>query len=86
MYYYLNRGMTLLTEEQIEKLKLAWVKFPTVNENCIGCSACVAIADEVFELDDEGKSVVKTQDSYEWKGVDDAISACPVDAIHWVNN
>lgn len=78
-------SMTLLTEEKIEKLKAAWVTFPTVNENCIGCSACVAIADEVFELDDEGKSVVKEQANYESKWVDDAISACPVDAIHWVN-
>lgn len=75
--------MSLLTEEQIKKLKESWIKFPDVNETCIGCSACVAIADEVFELNDEWKSVVKYCESYNDKFVDDAISACPVDAISW---
>ncbi len=75
--------MALLTDEQRTKLQEAKVKFPDVNEACIGCSACVAISDEVFELNDEGKSLVKACDSYDEKGVDDAISACPVDAISW---
>lgn len=75
--------MTLLTEEQLKKLKEAGLRVPDVNETCIGCSACVAIADEVFELNDEGKSVIKENATYEEKGVDDAISACPVDAISW---
>lgn len=77
--------MTLLTEEQLNKLKEAWVKVPWVNESCIGCSACVAIAPEVFELDDEGKSVVVSNDSYNEEDVNDAIGACPVDAIYWEN-
>lgn len=75
--------MTLLTEEQLNKLKEAWVKVPWVNESCIGCSACVAIAPDVFELDDEGKSVVIARDSYNEEDVNDAIGACPVDAIYW---
>ena len=76
--------MSLLTEEQIKKLKEAGVKYPTVNESCIWCGACVAISGEdVFELNDEGKSVVVACDSYENKSVDDSISACPVDAIAW---
>ncbi|MBT4633459.1 4Fe-4S binding protein [bacterium] len=29
------------------------MKTPYVNENCIGCSACVAICGEVFDSDDE---------------------------------
>ena len=45
--------MALLTEEQIKALQASKVRFPDVNETCIGCSACVAIADEVFELNDE---------------------------------
>ncbi|PIE85474.1 ferredoxin [Candidatus Gracilibacteria bacterium] len=77
--------MSLLTEEQIKKLKEANLKFPYVNEDCIGCSACVVISEEVFELDDEGLSKVKACNNYNDKSVDEAISACPVDAISWKN-
>jgi ferredoxin len=75
--------MSLLTEEQRQKLKEAWIKAPYVNETCIGCSACVAIAPEVFELNEEGLSVVIARDSYNEEDVNNAISACPVDAISW---
>jgi ferredoxin len=54
-----------------------------VNETCIGCSACVAISPEAFELDDEGKSVVINCPSYDKESIEDSISACPVDAITW---
>ncbi len=75
--------MALLTEEQLKKLKEAGQQVPDVNETCIWCSACVAISDEVFELDDEGLSTVQYCDNYDEKFVDDAIAACPVDAISW---
>lgn len=75
--------MSLLSEEQRAKLLEAGIKSPHVNETCIGCSACVAISDEVFELNDEGLSEVKACADYDDKFVDDAISACPVDAISW---
>ena len=75
--------MALLSDEQIKKLQASNVKVPDVNETCIWCSACVAISDEVFELDDEGLSKVQYCESYDDKFVDDAISACPVDAISW---
>jgi len=75
--------MSLLTEEQRKELQEAGVKTPHVNETCIGCSACVAISPEVFELDDEWMSVVIKCDNYDGKGVDDSIGACPVDAITW---
>jgi ferredoxin len=35
------------------------VKVPYVNETCIGCSACVAICGDVFDLDDDGKAFAK---------------------------
>lgn len=73
----------LLSEDQIKKLKDAWVRYPDVNETCIWCSACVAISWEVFELNDEGKSVVVDIASYENQWVDDSIMACPVNAISW---
>lgn len=85
MLFLNRRGMALLTEEQIAKFRTSGQRFPDVNETCIGCSACTAVSDEVFELNDEGKSVVKSCASYEDKSVDDAISACPVDAISWKN-
>ena len=75
--------MTLLTEEQRKKLAEACIKAPHVNEACIWCSACVAIAPEVFELDENWLSVVKQLDSYPEEDVNNAISACPVDAISW---
>jgi ferredoxin len=75
--------MTIITEEQVKKLRDANVAVPDVNETCIGCSACVAIAGEVFELNDDGLSEVVLKDDYSDLDVDDAISACPVDAISW---
>jgi len=75
--------MSLLTEEQRKKLQEVGIKTAHVNETCIGCSACVAISPEVFELNDEGLSVVIECDNYEGKWVDDSIGACPVDAISW---
>ena len=76
--------MTIISEEQVAKLRSAGVAVPDVNETCIGCSACVAISGEVFELNDEGKSEVILRDSYLDLDVDDSIAACPVDAISWV--
>ncbi len=75
--------MTLLTEEQRKKLQETWIKTPHVNETCIGCSACVAITPDVFELNDEGLSVVIAQDSYNEDDVNNSIAACPVDSISW---
>ncbi len=59
------------------------MKKPTVNKNCIWCGACISIADEVFDFNEEWYSIIKKLDSYENKWVDDAISACPVNAISW---
>lgn len=75
--------MTLLSEEQRKKLSQAWIRAPYVNETCIGCSACVAICPDVYDLNDDGLSVVKELSSYENIWVDDSIMACPVNAISW---
>ena len=51
-------------------------------EKCIGCGACVSICAEVFELNDEAKSVVKKADyAKNAKGIEEAKEACPVQAI-----
>lgn len=57
---------------------------PQVNSSCIWCGACIQIAPEVFEYTEEYLSKVKKLDNYEWKNVDDAIGACPTDAIKWI--
>jgi len=60
------------------------VKTPYVDENCIGCGACVAICGDVFDLDDEWKAFAKEwMNSCTSEGIDDAIWACPVNAIHY---
>jgi len=75
--------MTIISEEKAQKLREANIAVPYVNETCIGCSACVAISPDVFELNEDGKSEVIALDNYEGFDVDDSISACPVDAISW---
>ncbi|MCH8519001.1 ferredoxin [Candidatus Gracilibacteria bacterium] len=75
--------MSIITDQQAQKLREAGIGVPYVNETCIGCSACVAISPDVFELNDEGKSEVIELESYEGFDVDDSIAACPVDAISW---
>lgn len=75
--------MTIISEEKAQQLRDANIEVPYVNETCIGCSACVAISPDVFDLNDEWKSEVIELSDYQWKDVDDAISACPVDAISW---
>jgi ferredoxin len=75
----------ILTEEQINKLKEAWIRYPYVNDTCIWCSACIAISPDVFTMNDEWKSEVISLESYEDLGVDDSIMACPVESIKWVD-
>lgn len=55
-----------------------------VNEDaCIGCGACAAIADEVFEISDEGLSVVIVDEVSEDEidNTKEAIESCPTGAI-----
>ncbi len=54
-----------------------------VTDQCIGCMACVGIAETVFQMNDEGKAVVvKQPDSLDEEQLAlEAMEACPVDAI-----
>lgn len=55
-----------------------------VNEDaCIGCGACCAIADSIFEIGDNGLSEVKEEEVQEdeKQAVRDAAEACPTGAI-----
>ena len=35
----------------------------TVNESCIGCGACTAVAPDVFEIGDDGLAVVVSEEN-----------------------
>ena len=55
-----------------------------VNEDaCIGCGACQAIADDIFELNDEGISEVKVEsiDDDLKDQATEAMESCPTGAI-----
>ena len=52
-----------------------------VNENCIGCGACIAIDSEHFDFNDEGFSTVISNENLDTDEVKNAISSCPVNAI-----
>ncbi len=55
-----------------------------VNEDCIGCSACVTICGNVFNLNEEGLAFAK-KNMKKNKDIDNAISSCPVNAIYYKN-
>jgi len=63
--------------------------------NCIGCGACVAVAPDHWEMNDDGKSdIIKGKDRKEdgWQEKDiseeeykenmEAAESCPVNVIH----
>ena len=55
----------------------SWLK---VNDSCIGCGACVSICPEVFELNENGKSIVKQKET-DLDCAKEAKETCPVGAI-----
>jgi len=60
------------------------MKVKVNDEACIGCGACCAIADSVFEIGDEGLSKTKKEEikeEEEKQAVRDASEACPTGAI-----
>ena len=59
------------------------MKVKVNKDACIGCGACAAICDEVFELEDDGLSTAKTNDvaNKDSQDVRDAADACPTGAI-----
>ncbi len=54
-----------------------------IEEKCILCGQCEAIAPEVFKIDDTPKVIMdKIPENLEEK-VQEAIDACPTTAIEW---
>lgn len=61
-----------------------------VNDNCISCGACVAIAEDTFEFNDDMQAVAtknnildKMDDALKNRAMD-ALEGCPVGAIELV--
>lgn len=53
-----------------------------VNENCIGCGACTAIASEYFTIGDAGYAEpIKEEVEEITEDIKEAAEGCPVDAI-----
>lgn len=50
---------------------------------CIGCGACAALCEDIFEIDNEGLSKVKKEEikDEEVESTRDAIESCPTGAI-----
>lgn len=53
------------------------------NDACIGCGACVAVAEDLFEINEDGLSEAKNQiipDTQKEQAIN-AIDSCPTGAI-----
>ena len=48
---------------------------------CIGCGACIAIDPEHFAFNDEGLSVVTSNENLESPTLKEGMEACPTNAI-----
>ena len=59
------------------------MKVKVNRDSCIGCGACAAICEDVFEIDDEGISTAKVEEVEDDKKqeVQDAVDSCPTGAI-----
>lgn len=59
------------------------MKIKVNHENCIGCGACVAIAEDLFELNEDGLSTAKVEEVPEDKKeqATEAVESCPTGAI-----
>lgn len=67
-------------------------------DTCIGCGACTVIADQIFEIGDDGLAeVINPMDNYreekigkvskeEQENVRDASESCPTGAIEIIEN
>lgn len=50
-------------------------------EKCIGCGACNAVCEKVFEMKDGKAHVIKGQEKSKLPCVKEALESCPVNAI-----
>ena len=71
-----------MTEKKIEDFNLKGkIKVRIDRSLCIGAASCVAIAPEVFQLDEEGKAYLLDANSTAAQTIIEAAKGCPVAAI-----
>ena len=64
------------------------MKFKVNKDACIGCGACQAICEDVFEINDDGYATAKDVEVTDEEVKEDAISAmegCPTSAIEEID-
>lgn len=64
------------------------MKFKVNKDSCIGCGACQAICEDVFEITDDGYATAKDVEVTDEEVKEDAISAmegCPTSAIEEID-
>lgn len=57
------------------------MKITLFRDKCISAGTCVAIAPDVFQLDEEGKVMLKNPTGADEETIIDAAKSCPVQAI-----
>ncbi len=60
------------------------MKFIVDKDSCIGCGACQAICEEVFEITDDGYAEAKDEEIKDKDIIEkatEAMEGCPTDAI-----
>ncbi|MBI5037702.1 MAG: ferredoxin [Candidatus Kerfeldbacteria bacterium] len=57
------------------------MKIVLKRDKCISAATCVAIAPDVFELDEEGKVKLKNEHGADDQTIIDAARSCPTQAI-----
>ncbi len=57
------------------------MKIKLLRDKCISAATCVAIAPETFELDAEGKVILKNATGNDEQTIIDAARSCPTQAI-----
>lgn len=58
-------------------------KLKVNTEGCIGCGFCVATDPEHFTFNDEGYSIVKSEENIDEAKIQNIIAACPPEVISY---